>query len=63
VVWVAGWLFLTVVPVLGWMLLPFWGLIMFVSWLVLIVKAFQGERFELPIVGAMIQNVGKQLGL
>lgn len=63
VVWVAGWLFLTVIPVIGWILLPFWGLVMFVFWLVSIVRAFQGEKFELPLVGASIQQVGKQIGL
>lgn len=63
VVWMAGWLFLTIVPVLGWILLPFWGLIMFVFWLVCIVKAFQGEKFEIPLVGASIQRMGKQIGL
>jgi uncharacterized membrane protein len=63
VVWVVGWLFLTIVPVLGWLLLPFWGLLMFVLWLVCIVKAFQGEKFELPVIGASIQRVGKQVGL
>ncbi len=63
VVWVAGWLLLTVIPVIGWILLPFWGLLMFVFWLVSIVKAFQGEKFELPVIGATIQRVGKQVGL
>jgi uncharacterized membrane protein len=63
VVWIAGWLFLTVIPFFGWILLPFWGLLMFVLWLVSIVKAFQGEKFELPIVGAYIQKFGKQAGL
>lgn len=61
--WFAGWFVLTIIPVLGWFLIPFWGLIMFVFWLVAIVKAYQGERFELPIVGASIQRIAKQLGL
>lgn len=63
VVWIVGWLVLTVVPVLGWMLMPFWGLLMFVLWLVSIVKAYQGEKFEIPIVGPYIQKFGKQVGL
>ena len=36
---------------------------MFVFWLVSLVKAYQGERFELPVVGAHIQRIGKQVGL
>lgn len=63
VIWIAGWLFLTVIPVLGWILMPFWGLAMFALWLVSIVKAYQGEKFELPIVGGYIQKFGKQAGL
>ena len=51
VVWLGGWVILTIIPVIGWVLLPFWGLLMFVLWLVAIVKAWQGEKFEIPIVG------------
>lgn len=61
--WLGGWLILTFIPILGWILLPFWGLLMFVFWLVSIVKAYQGERFELPLIGAHIQKIGKQVGL
>ena len=61
--WFAGWVVLTILPVVGWILLPFWGLLMFVFWLVSIVKAYQGERFELPVIGKMIQQFGKQIGL
>ena len=62
-VWVVGWIVLTVIPIVGWIVLPFWGLLMFVFWLVCIVKAYQGERFELPVLGPHIQRLGKQFGL
>lgn len=46
---------LYIVPVLGpLLLLVLWtvvGLAAFVVWLVLVVKAFQGEMFELPLIG------------
>lgn len=63
VVWIGGWVVLTVIPIIGWILLPFWGLLMFVFWLVSIVKAYQGEKFELPVIGSYIQKIGGQLGL
>lgn len=63
VMWIAGALFLTVIPVLGLILSPFWGLLMFVIWLVLIVKSYQGERYAIPVVGKYIQEVGKRVGL
>lgn len=63
VTWLIGWMILTFIPVLGWILIPFWGLLMFVFWLVSIVKAYQGEKFELPVIGSYIQKIGKQIGL
>jgi uncharacterized membrane protein len=62
-IWIAGWLFLTVIPVIGWIVMHFWVLLMFVLWLVSIVKAYQGEKFKIPLVGNYIQQVGKQVGL
>jgi uncharacterized membrane protein len=58
-----GLTFLTAVPVLGWIvgiLLSFvMGLAGFILWLLLMWKAFQGEEWELPVVGPFAR---KQLG-
>jgi len=55
--------FLTSVPLLGWivgLLMSFvMGLAGFILWLLLMWKAFQGEEWELPIVGPFAR---KQLG-
>ena len=59
VVWLGGWLVLMVIPVVGWILLPFWGLLMFVLWLVAMVKAWQGERFRLPVIGEYVARYGQ----
>jgi len=56
IVWFGGWIALTVIPVIGWLLLPFWSLVMFVFWLVAIVKAWQGEKFLLPVIGEYVQK-------
>lgn len=42
---------LMIVPFIGWLLSPLVMLLAFVLWLVLILKAYQGEEFSLPIVG------------
>jgi len=42
---------LAMVPVVGWVLSPFVMILGLILWLVLIVKAYQGEKFELPVVG------------
>lgn len=48
------------VPVIGWILMPFVALAAFVLWLFLMYKAFQGERFKLPVVGDMAeQQIGR----
>ncbi len=61
IVWIAGWVVLTVIPVVGWILLPFWGLGMFVLWLVAIVKAWQGEKFYLPLIGEYTEKFLKKV--
>lgn len=62
VTWFAGWAVLTIIPFIGWILLPFWWLVMFVFWLVAIVKAYQGEKFALPVIGSHIQRIAKRVG-
>ena len=42
---------LTMIPFLGWIMLPFFSLAMFVLFVVCAVKAFQGTEFKLPVVG------------
>jgi uncharacterized membrane protein len=48
--------FLGHIPFLGWMLWPLVGLAMFVIWLVLILKAYQGQMFKLPVIGDMAEQ-------
>jgi uncharacterized membrane protein len=42
---------LTLIPVIGWILVPFVSLGFLVIWIVLLLKALKGERFQLPIIG------------
>ena len=42
---------LSFVPLVGWILSPLIMIAGFVLWLLLIFKAYQGEKFKLPVVG------------
>ncbi len=39
------------IPILGWIVLMFFPLVMFVVWIICFVKAFQHQMFKLPILG------------
>ncbi len=46
----------SIAPLIGWILAPFIMIIGFILWLVLIIKAYQGEEFELPVVGPLARQ-------
>src|SRR5205807_1433837 len=40
-----------IVPVLGWIIAPLAWLVLFVGWLICLIKASQGQKFKLPLIG------------
>lgn len=44
------------IPVIGWMMYVMIILLSFVLWLLLMFKAYQGEKFKLPIIGKIAEN-------
>jgi uncharacterized membrane protein len=48
------------IPVIGWLFwivgYPIVGLASFISWILLMVKAYQGERFHFPVVGDLAEK-------
>ncbi len=40
----------------GWVLFSLVGLVSLILWIVLMVKAYQGERFKVPIAGDLAEN-------
>jgi uncharacterized membrane protein len=44
------------IPVLGWVVVIALPILTLIVWILLMVKAFQGERFKLPIVGDMAEE-------
>lgn len=47
---------LTLVPVIGWTLLPLLSLVQLVLAILLIIKALQGEGFKLPVAGDIAEK-------
>jgi uncharacterized membrane protein len=62
IAWFVLWIVLGIfghIPLLGWASLVLWpliGLAGFVLWLVLVFKAYQGQKFKLPVIG----NIAEQ---
>jgi len=44
------------IPIIGWILLPIVWVASFVLWIILMIKAYQGERFKLPVAGDMAEK-------
>ena len=42
---------LTMIPVVGWIIIPFFGLLVLILWILCIMKAFNGQRFNIPLIG------------
>ncbi len=66
IAWTALWIVLSFVahiPFLGWATVLVWPLVSlagFVIWLILVLKAYQGQMFKLPVIGDMAeQQAGK----
>jgi len=47
---------LSLIPVIGWILIPVLWILNIILWIILMVKAYQGEYFKLPVVGDMAEK-------
>jgi uncharacterized membrane protein len=56
VFWIALNVVLAFIPFLGWALSGPVGLVGVVIWLLLLFKAYQGEKFKLPVIGDMAEK-------
>lgn len=62
VAWTALWIVLRIIvqiPVLGWATILLWPLVSlagFIIWIILVMKAYQGQKFKLPIIGDMAEK-------
>jgi uncharacterized membrane protein len=51
-----GLIFVNAIPFLGFIIALLVGLGLFIVWLVLMLKAFQGQMFKLPVIGDMAEK-------
>jgi len=53
---IGGHIVLSVIPILGWMLLPFWSLAIVILAIFAAIKAYQNETWMIPVVGPFAQK-------
>lgn len=51
---------LMLIPVFGLVLSPILAIVGLVGWIVLLVKAYQGETFKLPVIGEFAEKQAKK---
>lgn len=47
---------LRVIPVLGWLISVVLTPVVIILWIVLMIKAYKGEMFKLPVIGDMVEK-------
>jgi uncharacterized membrane protein len=52
---------ITFIPIIGWMLAPLLVPVSLILWILLMIKAYQGERFKLPVVGDYAEQVMEKI--
>jgi uncharacterized membrane protein len=53
---IGGHLVLGLVPILGWVLMPFWSLLVVALALIAAVKAYHNEMWNIPVIGPFAQQ-------
>ena len=51
VCWLVLQFVLMVIPIVGWILLPFVALGLFIVWVICVFKAYNNDKFNLPVIG------------
>lgn len=59
IVWVVAYFVLAVIPIIGWMLIPFASLFFFIVSIIGLIKTLQGHAWEIPV----IKDVAKKFNL
>ncbi len=52
---------LSFIPIIGWIIGMLLGIAIFILWLVLMFKAYQGKMIKLPVAGNIAENQIKKL--
>ena len=48
--------FINIIPILGQIIFLLGMLVLFVAWLIVLLKALKGERYKLPIIGDLAEK-------
>jgi len=51
IMWIAN-----VIPLIGWLIAGLVGLLALVLWIILMIKAYNGEKFKLPVIGDLAEK-------
>jgi uncharacterized membrane protein len=51
---------LMIIPILGWIVVILGDLCLFVAWILCVVKAYQGVKFKLPLLGDLAEKLANQ---
>ena len=51
IMWIAN-----VIPLIGWLIAGLVGLLALVLWIILMIKAYNGEKFKLPVIGELAEK-------
>lgn len=54
---------LGLVPIIGWIILLILPLVVFLLWVLLMVKAYKYEYFKLPVLGDLAEKYSNQISL
>jgi uncharacterized membrane protein len=54
--WIVINVILMIIPVIGWMVAGIVNIIGIVLWLIVLLKAFSGEQFKIPLIGDLAEK-------
>ena len=47
---------IAIIPILGWLIFGVGMLVLFVAWIIVLLKALKGERYKLPFIGDLAEK-------
>ena len=47
---------LSIIPIIGWIISSLLGIATFILWILLMVKAYQGQKWKLPYIGDLAER-------
>lgn len=57
---IVGHIILSLIPFIGWVIIPFFSLAILVVAIIAAIKAFQGGRFNIPIIAGQAEKMANQ---